>query len=203
MAMLKLKLHWQILIALALAVIVGLLVGEDGNLFGVTFFAIFDFIGQLFLNALKMIIVPLIVSSIIVGVASIGDSENLGRLGGKTIGYYALTSFLAIIVGLAVVNLIQPGVVDGSAEEVFGLSANASELEAQFADKGADDIVAIFLRMVPTNIVAAASNAQMLGLIFFSILYGFFMTRIANQYAEAQYNFFNGVVFLICTGDIF
>lgn len=193
MPILRLKLHWQILIALALAVIVGLLVGEDGNLLGVTFYAIFDFIGQLFLNALKMLIVPLIVSSIIVGVAGVGDSDNLGRLGGKTIGYYALTSFLAILVGLAVVNLIQPGVVEGNAEDVFGLSANASELEAQFADKGADDIVAIFLRMVPTNIVAAASTAQMLGLIFFSILYGFFMTRIDNQYAGAQYSFFNGM----------
>jgi Na+/H+-dicarboxylate symporter len=193
MAFLKLKLHWQILIALGLAIIVGLLVGEDGNLFGVTFTALFDFIGQLFLNALKMLIVPLIVSSIIVGVASVGDSDNLGRLGAKTIGYYALTSFLAIVVGLAMVNLIQPGVVEGSAQEVFGLSAEAAELEAQFADKGADDIVAIFLRMIPTNIVAAAANTQMLGLIFFSLLYGFFMSRIANPYAEVQYHFFNGM----------
>lgn len=189
----QLKLHWQILIALGLAIIVGLLVGEEGALFGVRFYDVFDFIGQLFLNALKMLIVPLIVSSIIIGVASIGDSENLGRLGAKTIGYYALTSFLAILVGLAVVNLIQPGIVTGSAQEVFGLSANAAELEAQFADKGADDIVAIFLRMIPTNVIAAASAGQMLGLIFFSILYGFFMTQIANQYAEAQYNFFNGM----------
>ncbi len=193
MAFLKLKLHWQILIALALAISVGLLVGEYGHLFGVTFTAIFDFIGELFLNALKMLIVPLIVSSIVVGVASIGDSDNLGRLGAKTIGYYALTSLLAILVGLSVVNLIQPGVVEGSAQEVFGLSADAAELEAQFADKGADDIVAIFLRMIPTNVVDAAANTQMLGLIFFSLLYGFFMTRIANQYAEAQYNFFNGM----------
>ena len=122
-----------------------------------TFYALFDFIGQLFLNALKMLIVPLIVSSIIVGVASLGEADNLGRLGAKTIGYYALTSLLAILVGLAVVNLIQPGVVEGSAQEVFGLSADASELEAEFADKGADDIVAIFLRMIPTNIIAAAS----------------------------------------------
>ncbi|MFP4063044.1 MAG: dicarboxylate/amino acid:cation symporter [Halochromatium sp.] len=193
MAFLKLKLHWQILIALALAIIVGLLVGEDGHLFGMTFAALFDFIGQLFLNALKMLIVPLIVSSIIVGVASLGDADNLGRLGAKTLGYYALTSLLAILVGLAVVNLIQPGVVEGSAQEVFGLSADASELEAEFADKGADDIVAIFLRMIPTNIIAAAAETQMLGLIFFSLLYGFFMTRIAPQYAEAQSNFFNGM----------
>jgi Na+/H+-dicarboxylate symporter len=140
-----------------------------------------------------MLIVPLIVSSIIVGVAGIGDSSNLGRLGGKTIGYYAMTSLLAIIVGLLVVNLIQPGVVEGSAEEVFGLSASKSDLEAQFADKGAADIVEIFLRMVPTNIVAAAAAGQMLGLIFFSLLYGFYITRLNGNFARTQLDFWNGV----------
>ncbi|MFE8035002.1 dicarboxylate/amino acid:cation symporter [Thiohalocapsa marina] len=189
----ELKLHWQILIALALAVAIGLMVGQDGALFGITFYAVFDFVGQLFLNALKMLIVPLILSSIIVGIASVGTTDNLGRLGGKTIGYYAATSLLAILVGLTAVNLIQPGVVDGSPQEVFGLSADAAELEERFADKGSDDIVAIFLRMIPTNIVAAASDGQMLGLIFFSLLFGFFITRVANQYAEAQYNFWEGV----------
>jgi Na+/H+-dicarboxylate symporter len=193
MGLLKLKLHWQILIGLVLAIVAGLLVGKDGALLGVTFYSVFDFIGQLFLNALKMLIVPLIVSSIIVGIAGIGDSENLGRLGAKTIGYYAMTSLLAITVGLLAVNLIQPGVVEGSAKEVFGLTADAHALEQQFADKGAADVVAIFLRMIPTNIVSAASEGQMLGLIFFSLLYGFFMTRIANQYAEAQYDFWNGM----------
>ncbi|KAA6186921.1 dicarboxylate/amino acid:cation symporter [Thiohalocapsa marina] len=189
----ELKLHWQILIALALAVAIGLMVGQDSALFGITFYAVFDFVGQLFLNALKMLIVPLILSSIIVGIASVGTTDNLGRLGGKTIGYYAATSLLAILVGLTAVNLIQPGVVDGSPQEVFGLSADAAELEERFADKGSDDIVAIFLRMIPTNIVAAASDGQMLGLIFFSLLFGFFITRVANQYAEAQYNFWEGV----------
>ena len=193
MGLLKLKLHWQILIALALAIVVGLLVGETSGLFGVPFIAMFDFIGQMFLNALKMLIVPLIVSSIIIGIAGIGSSDSVGRLGGKTIGYYALTSFFAIIIGLLVVNLIQPGVVDGSPEDVFGLSADPAALQQQFADKGGDDIVAVFLRMIPTNIVAAASAGQMLGLIFFSLLYGYFMTRIANQYAEVQYNFWDGM----------
>jgi Na+/H+-dicarboxylate symporter len=147
----------------------------------------------MFLNALKMLIVPLIVSSIIIGIAGIGSSDSVGRLGGKTIGYYALTSFFAIVIGLLVVNVVQPGVVDGSPEEVFGLSADPAELQAKFADKGGDDIIAVFLRMIPTNIVAAASAGQMLGLIFFSLLYGYFMTRIANQYAEAQYNFWDGM----------
>ncbi|ESQ16500.1 MAG: dicarboxylate/amino acid:cation symporter [Thiohalocapsa sp. PB-PSB1] len=193
MGLLKLKLHWQILIALGLAIIIGLLVGETGSLFGLPFVAIFDFFGQMFLNALKMLIVPLIVSSIIIGIAGIGSSNNVGRLGSKTIGYYAMTSVFAIVTGLLVVNLIQPGVVDGSPEDVFGLSADPTELQAQFADKGGDDIVAVFLRMIPTNIVAAASAGQMLGLIFFSLLYGYFMTRIANEYAEVQYRFWDGM----------
>lgn len=193
MNLLRLKLHWQILIALALAVVAGLWVGQDGLLFGINVVAAFDFVGQLFLNALKMLIVPLIVSSIIVGVAGIGGSDALGRLGGKTLGYYALTSTFAILAGLLVVNLIQPGVVDGSPEEVFGLSENTAELQESLSDKGADDIVAIFLRMIPTNVVAAASAGQMLGLIFFSLLYGFFLTRVANQYAEVQYNFWQGM----------
>ncbi len=193
MGLLKLKLHWQILIALALAVVVGLLVGPEGSLLGLNINAALDFIGQLFLNALKMLIVPLIVSSIIVGVAGIGASDNLGRMGAKTIGYYAMTSTLAILVGLLMVNLIQPGVVDGSPEEVFGLQQDTTSFQDDIAGKGAGDIVAIFLRMIPTNVVAAASAGQMLGLIFFSLLYGFFLTRIPNEYAEAQYNFWNGM----------
>ena len=190
---LKLKLHWQILIALVLAVVVGLLVGREANLLGVSLYAIFDFVGKLFLNALKMLIVPLIISSIIVGVAGIGGSENLGRLGGKTIGYYATTSLFAILIGLIAVNVIQPGVVDGSAQEVFGFHADVAALEEKVGGKDSGDVMEVFLRMIPTNVVAAAGQGQMLGLIFFSLLYGFFLTRITEAYAEAQYNFFQGM----------
>jgi Na+/H+-dicarboxylate symporter len=194
MAFLRLKLHWQILIALALAVIAGLLTGTEAGLLGVTFYSIFDFVGKLFLNALKMLIVPLIVSSIIVGVAGIGGSAGLGRLGGKTLLYYVTTSLLAILVGLMVVNLISPGVVDGQpAKDLIGLTADTSSFADKVEGKGAGDVVEVFLRMIPTNVVEAASSGQMLGLIFFSLLYGFFMTRITEDYAEAQYNFWQGV----------
>jgi Na+/H+-dicarboxylate symporter len=80
---LKLKLHWQILIALVLAVLVGLAVGRETGVLGVTFYSIFDFVGKLFLNALKMLIVPLIISSIVVGVAGVGGTHGLGRLGAR------------------------------------------------------------------------------------------------------------------------
>jgi len=193
MSLLKLKLHWQILIALVLAVLVGLIVGRETGLFGVSFYAIFDFIGQLFLNALKMLIVPLIVSSIIVGVSGLGGSEHLGRLGGKTLGYYAMTSLLAILVGLALANLIQPGVVEGDPAEVFGFSAEAAALQERIGDRDAGDVVEVFLRMIPTNVIEAAAQGQMLGLIFFSLLYGFFLTRLNETQGAIQRRFFEGL----------
>jgi Na+/H+-dicarboxylate symporter len=194
MAFLRLKLHWQILIALVLAVLAGLLAGTDAGLFGLTFYSIFDFVGKLFLNALKMLIVPLIVSSIIVGVAGIGGTHGLGRLGGKTLVYYMTTSLLAILVGLMVVNAVTPGIVDGQpAKDLIGFGADAAEVQEKVAGKGTGDVVEVFLRMIPTNVVEAAAAGQMLGLIFFSLLYGFFMARITEDYAETQYNFWQGV----------
>jgi len=190
---LKLKLHWQILIALGLAVLVGLTLDRETGIFGVTFYSIFDFVGKLFLNALKMLIVPLIISSIVVGVAGVGGTHGLGRLGGKTIGYYAMTSLLAIMVGLLAVNLIQPGVVDGDPREIFGFTGDTATLTEKIGGKDSGDLVEVFLRMIPTNVVAAAAEGQMLGLIFFSLLYGFFLARITEDYAEAQFNFFQGM----------
>jgi Na+/H+-dicarboxylate symporter len=190
----KLKLHWQILAGLILAVGVGSLTGTDAGLFGVTFYSIFDFVGKLFINALKMLIVPLIVSSIIVGIAAVGGSGNLGRLGGKTLLYYMTTSLLAILVGLAVVNVLAPGIVGGHpAKDLIGFSADTASVQSAVAGKGTGDLVQLFLRMIPTNVVQAASTGQMLGLIFFSLLYGFFLTRIPEAYAESQYNFWQGV----------
>lgn len=189
----KLKLHWQILLALVLAILVGLVVGTETGIFGVSFYAIFGFVGKLFLNALKMLIVPLIVSSIIVGVAGLGGSDNLGRLGGKTLGYYATTSLFAILVGLMMVNLIQPGVVDGDPKEVFGFHADVAALEDKVAGRGSGDVVEVFLRMIPTNVVEAAAQGQMLGLIFFSLLYGFFISRISEGFARTQRSFFEGM----------
>lgn len=189
----KLKLHWQILIAMALAVLAGWLTGADGELLGLRVVAAYAFIGTLFLNALKMLIVPLITSSIIVGVAGIGSSGDLGRLGGKTLLFYVSSSLLAILAGLALVNLIQPGIVDGepagemlALEETVSLPSSVGE-----ADSGA--LAEIFLRMVPTNIVMAAAEGQMLGLIFFSLLFGYFLTRADHGAGEPLYNFWNGV----------
>ncbi len=172
--MLKLKLHWQILIALVIAVIYGLFLTDYVSYVG--------WMGDLFLRGLRMIIVPLILTSIISGVANIGDAHNLGRLGLKTFAYYITTSFFAIITGLVLVNIIQPGV---GAD--LGLKSEVPELAATSGDLG--DII---MRMVPTNIFDALASADMLAIIFFSILIGYFITRVNEKYKTMFTDFFNG-----------
>ncbi len=190
----SIKLHWQILIALGLGILAGWASGREAALFGVSFLAIFDFFGTLFLNALKMLIVPLVVSSIITGVANVGGVHGLGRLSGKTLGYYLSTSLSAILTGLVVVNLMTPGLVDGApVKDLVGFAAETQEVADKVSGKGSGDVAGVFLRMVPPNIVAAAANGQMLGLIVFALLFGYFVTRIEESYAEAQYNFWQGL----------
>ena len=115
----RLALHWQIFIALILAVLVGVFADTTTTLFGISLDSVFNFTGTLFLNALKMLIVPLIMSSIIVGMMEI-QPEALGRLGYKTLIYYAASSLVAILIGLLVVNILQPGIADGSRRTRLG-----------------------------------------------------------------------------------
>ena len=197
----KLELHWQILIAIVLAGIIGGFVfsayettGVQPSLFGVEYLAAFDYIGTIFLNALKMIIVPLITSSIIVGVAGIGSGGNLGALGGKTLIFYASTTLAAIMVGHMFVNAVQPGIVDGQpARDQLALDAPIEEIAARVEGRGVGDVAEVFQRMVPPNIFEAAVQGQMLGLIFFSILFGYFMTHLEDEYAGPLYRFWNAV----------
>lgn len=171
--MLKIKLHWQILIALIIAVLYGLAFTEYAYLV--------TWMGDLFLRALKMIIVPLILTSIISGVTSIGDAQNLGRLGLKTITYYVSTSVFAIVTGLFLVNLIQPGV---GAD--LGLKKEVPELAA-----ASGDIWDIIFRMVPINIFEALVSFDILAIIFFSILFGFFITRLDSKHKDFLTNLFD------------
>jgi proton glutamate symport protein len=171
--MLKIKLHWQILIALLIAVLYGLFLTDYAYLV--------TWIGELFLRALKMIIVPLILTSIVSGVTSIGDAQNLGRLGLKTISYYISTSLFAIVTGLVFVNLIQPGV---GAD--LGLKKNVPELAA-----ASGNVWDIILRMVPTNIFEALVSFDILAIIFFSILFGFFITRLDFKSKDFLTTLFN------------
>ncbi len=190
----KLKLHWQIFIALILAVIAGSLTDRDTTLFGVSIYGLYDLVGTLFLNALKMLIVPLIAAALVRGMASIGTSEALGRLGKKAVAYYLTTTLLAVLVGLAVVNLTLPGIVDGQpAKDAIGLSQDTASVSASLGEKSGADLAQIFVRMIPSNIVASAANTEMLALIFFFLLFGFFMTKVPGRNGEILLGFWSGV----------
>jgi proton glutamate symport protein len=189
----KSNLHWQILIALGLGVGAGLLFPESATIGAFRPYALFDFLGTLFLRALKMVIVPLIMGSIISGVAGVGASRGLGRLFGRTFAWYITTSLLAIITGLILVNLIQPGVIGGQAVgERLGLEAQAADL-THLQDKGAGDLIEIIQRMVPSNPVAAAAEGQMLPLIFFCLLFGIGITKLKEELAAPQARFWESL----------
>lgn len=192
----RLALHWQILIGLVLAVGVGIGFGADASVAGVRLVPVYGFLGDLFLNALKMLIVPLIAASIITGMAGMGDSAAVGRLGVRTLVYYMTTSLAAILTGLLLVNVVRPGIMGGRpAARVLGLGTLPAEVAERVHGRGLGELAGVFLRMIPDNVVAAAGdNRRMLALIVFSLLFGFFMLRIGEPGASTLRAFWQGVL---------
>lgn len=199
--MTKLELHWQILIAIILAGFAGWAVNsavasgvEDPSIFGISAIGLFDYVGSLFLNALKMIIVPLIFSSITVGVAGIGSGGNLGKLGGRTLLFYATTTLAATCIGLLLINVVGPGYVDGEpAGHMLALDASGAEIAQVAEGRGPGDVARVFHSMVPPNVIQAAADGQMLGIIFFALLFGYFMTQLGHEMAEPLFRFWDSV----------
>ncbi|WP_299457769.1 dicarboxylate/amino acid:cation symporter [uncultured Microscilla sp.] len=142
-----------------------------------------SWMGDIFLRALKMVIVPLILSSIITGITNIGSGENLGRLGGKTLLYYLSTSVLAITTGLFFVNLIRPGV--GAPTSSAGAVEGLDDARGSFGDT--------LINMIPTNVFESLSTGKMLSIIFFAIMFGYFITQIQQNYKDLLNDFFNAV----------
>lgn len=171
----KIQLHWQIFIALLLAIVFGILLPDQVGYV--------TWMGDVFLRALRMIIIPLIFASIVSGVTGIGSSENLGRMSLKTISYYMLTSLFAIVTGLILVNLIKPGV---GAD--LGLSEVVMELDAT-----TDSFGQTLIKIIPTNIIDAMARGDLPAIIFFAIFFGFFTTKVDKRYSAPIIDFFNAV----------
>lgn len=156
----RLALPWQIIIGLVL-----------GALFGYFFYGYAHYIqwaGDIFLRALKMIIIPMVFTSLVVGVASIQSSTDLGRIAGKTILYYICTTVIAIVIGMALVNIIKPGV---------GANLQLPEADLSGVGNSASSFTDQIVHIVPENIFADITAGNLLPIIFFAILFGFFITR--------------------------
>lgn len=169
------RLHWQIAIAFAAGITVGLAGGKDAVPW-------FGWLGDLIIRLLKMVIVPLVVTSIVSGVASVGSGRALGRLFSKTLGYYVLSSLLAVLVGLLLVNLIQPGV--GAQFADVEQTETLPDLETPSSPKE------LLLDIVPLNFFAAMSASDMLGIIFFCILFGMAIALLPAAPQKTLLDFF-------------
>lgn len=185
----NLPLHWRILIALVAAVVAGSAFGDSEALLKVC-----GMLGTLFLNALKMLIVPLILSALMNGLIGGSEQGGLGRLGALTFGFYVGSGLLAILVGLAWANLLTPGIVDGvPAAGILGLSSDASTVLTQVQEKGAQDLWAVLIRLVPTNPIEAAAKGDMLGLVTFGLLFGWALSQLPGSLRDTQAAFWKGV----------
>lgn len=188
----RVALHTQIFIALLCAVVVGALASEAG--LTRMLLPIVDLLGQLFLRLLKMLVVPLIFSTILVGIAGVGEHKGVGKLGLWTAIMYLSTSVVAILIGLTTVVSIQPGLVDGQpARELVGLTEDLTSVISKVQDRDSKDIFAVFLRMVPENVVADAASGEMLGLIFFALVFGTALSRMEEPLRRPVIAFFFGV----------
>ena len=138
------------------------------------------FLGELFLKALFVLVVPLVMSSIIVGVTSLGDVRQLGPLGGRAVLYFMTTTGIAVVIGLVLVLLIQPG-TPGAAESATSDMTTVSERLADKPDSVPELLRTILTGLIPKNLFSAMANADVLPLIIFSLVFGGILTTVGER----------------------
>ncbi len=171
----KLKLHWQIIICMILGTMIGIYFNKNGFNGG----AVYNFLillGDVFIRLLKMVIVPLIFTSIIMGVSSINNKAKIGRLGVKTLLYYVCTSLVAILIGLSLANIIQPGIGASTINEVAAFDTNKLSTTTSVID--------ILKRMIPLNPISALASGDVLGIIFFAIFFGVMLSFVDSKHSQ-------------------
>ncbi|HJH11871.1 MAG TPA: cation:dicarboxylase symporter family transporter [Metalysinibacillus jejuensis] len=180
----RISLAYQILLGLVLGIAVGAIFYGNPNVE-----TYLQPIGTIFLNLIKMIVVPIIISTLILGVAGTGDMKQLGRLGTKTIVYFEIVTTIAIVFGLLAANIAKPGVgIDMGEITETDISSYVETTKEVESSGFADTIVSI----VPTNIINSMAQGDMLPIIFFSVLFGLGVASIGER-GQPVLNFFSGV----------
>ena len=174
-------LHWQILIGIGLGVVAGIVLCKITPY--ENWYKYIKWAGDIFLRGLRMIVIPLVFTSIALGVAGMGNSAALGRIAGKTLLYYIVTTLIAATIGLTLVNIVKPGV---------GASLNLTE---EVTSVGASNVSFIdqIVSIVPSNIFESMAKGDLLPIIFFAILFGFFMNKVDEKYAGFLNSLFTSI----------
>lgn len=153
----------------------------------------FKFIGEIFVRLLNMIAVPLVLASLIVGAASLTDLKHVAKIGGKTLGFYALTAVLAISIGLLFVNLIQPGNIMDQVTKERLLDTYQYDAKSKIEQNVSMNIVDFIVNIVPKNPFKAIVDGDFLQIVFFAILTGIFLMQIPKEKSAPVIGFFSGV----------
>ncbi len=193
----KVSLLTKIFLGMVLGIIAGLLIGDRVLTIGGYTFGLADirFIGDLFLRLIRMVVVPLVFASLLVGTASLGDPKKLGRIGMKTISFYLVTTALAITLGLLIANTVKPGSGLPAETQEELLAAYAAEAEgAQASMLERPGTLETLLNVVPTNPAESLAQGDMLQIIFFAMFFGVALTLVKDRARSEQIvGFFQGV----------
>lgn len=151
------------------------------------------FIGDIFIRLLNMIAIPLVLSSLIVGAASLGDIKKFARIGSRTLAFYLITTAIAVTIGLALTNMIQPGKQLDPGTEQRLLSAFSDEGRERMSGEIEVNVITMFVNMIPRNPFAAIAGGEMLQIVFFAIVVGMMLTMIPKGKSAPVTGFFDGI----------
>ncbi|MGL9774004.1 MAG: glutamate/aspartate:proton symporter GltP [Sodalis sp. (in: enterobacteria)] len=192
MKKLKVTLAWQILVVLILGVLLGAVLHNQGELRDWMITNILSPAGDIFIRMIKMIVVPIVVATLVVGIAGIGDAKKLGSIGFKTILYFEIITTLAIILGITLANVFHPGHgIDMSTLAVVDISKYEQTTVA--VQSGGHSLVGTILSLIPANIFASMAKGDMLPIIFFSVLFGLGLASLPENTRAPLLNVFNAV----------
>ena len=179
----KFSLAWQILVALVLGITVGAILHNQPENREWLVTNVLSPAGDIFIHLIKMIVVPIVISTLIVGIAGVGDAKKLGRIGVKTIVYFEVITTIAIVTGITLANVFQPGSgIDMSTLATVDISKY--EATAQQVQNGPHSLVTTILSLIPQNIFAAIAKGDMLPVIFFSVLFGLGLSSLPSEHRD-------------------
>ncbi|HGP2867685.1 TPA: glutamate/aspartate:proton symporter GltP [Acinetobacter baumannii] len=188
----KFSLAWQILIALILGIVVGAVLHNQPEIKDSIVNNVLTPLGKIFISLIKMIVIPIVFSTLILGVAGVGSTKSLGRLGFKTILYFEIITTIAILVGLFAANIFHPGSgIDMSQlvqTDISQYKHTTEEVQSQ-----SHGIIQTILSLIPTNIISSMAHGEMLPVIFFAVLFGIGLSSLPATTKDPLLNVFHAV----------
>jgi proton glutamate symport protein len=181
----------NVLLKVSIAILLAIAVGKFSQgvqIGGIQLSSVYDIFGQLFLNSLTLVVIPLVTASIISGIGGLSSEGSFGRLGFKTFFYYILTVLLAILIGMAIVSFVSFDSIRLNMSQVFEKPA-----DIQLPNSGESLLKQVLFKILPNNIFSAATNGNMLGIIFFSIIFGLALSKIRGPSQVSLLSFWQGL----------